>query len=83
MKKKIGGLQSCNIKDILLNNFVKMSDLEVIRQQYFASEASSVSISDKGFKWIGFKDRTKYTVGATVLNNYLINDITPENIVLT
>jgi type III secretion system YscD/HrpQ family protein len=70
-------------KDILIKNFVKISDPEVIKQQYFGSEVNSVSISDTGLNWIGFKDGTKYMVGATLSNGYSIKDITPENIVLT
>ncbi|MDR2778787.1 MAG: type III secretion system inner membrane ring subunit SctD [Puniceicoccales bacterium] len=70
-------------KDILIKNFVKISDPEVIKQQYFGSEVNSVSISDNGLNWIGFKDGTRYMVGATLSNGYSIKDITPENIVLT
>ncbi|MDR0742548.1 MAG: type III secretion system inner membrane ring subunit SctD [Puniceicoccales bacterium] len=70
-------------KDILVKNFVKISDPEVIKQQYFGSEVNSVSISDSGLNWIGFKDGTRYMVGSTLSNGYSIKDITPENIVLT
>ncbi|MDR1528387.1 MAG: type III secretion system inner membrane ring subunit SctD [Puniceicoccales bacterium] len=70
-------------KDILIKNFVKISDPEVIKQQYFGSEVNSVSISDTGLNWIGFKDGTRYMVGATLSNGYSIKDITPENIILT
>ncbi|MDR1890592.1 MAG: type III secretion system inner membrane ring subunit SctD [Puniceicoccales bacterium] len=70
-------------KDILIKNFVKISDPEVIKQQYFGSEVNSVSISESGLNWIGFKDGTRYMVGATLSNGYSIKDITPENIVLT
>ncbi|MDR2737843.1 MAG: type III secretion system inner membrane ring subunit SctD [Puniceicoccales bacterium] len=69
--------------DILLKNFVKISDPEVIRQQYFGSEVNSVSISESGMNWIGFKDGTRYMEGATLSNGYSIKEITPENIVLT
>ncbi|MDR2628943.1 MAG: type III secretion system inner membrane ring subunit SctD [Puniceicoccales bacterium] len=70
-------------KDISIKNFVKISDPEVIKQQYFGSEVNSVSISDSGLNWIGFKDGTRYMVGATLSNGYSIKDITPENIILT
>lgn len=69
--------------DILLKNYVKVSDPDVIKQQYFGSEVNSVSISDNGMNWIGFKDGTKYMVGATLANGYTIKEITPENIVLS
>lgn len=69
--------------DILLKNYVKISDPDVIKQQYFGSEVNSVSISDNGMNWIGFKDGTKYMVGATLANGYTIKEITPENIVLS
>ncbi|MDR1413421.1 MAG: type III secretion system inner membrane ring subunit SctD [Puniceicoccales bacterium] len=69
--------------DVLLKNFVKISDPDVIRHQYFGSEVNSVSISENGMNWIGFKDGTKYMVGSMLSNGYLIKDITPENIVLT
>ncbi|MDR3144193.1 MAG: type III secretion system inner membrane ring subunit SctD [Puniceicoccales bacterium] len=68
--------------DIVLKNFVKVSDPEVIKHQYFGSEVSSVSISENGMNWIGFKDGTKYMVGATLSNGYSIKEITPETIVL-
>lgn len=69
--------------DVLLKNYVKISDPDVIKQQYFGSEVNSVSISDNGMNWIGFKDGTKYMVGATLANGYTIKEITPENIVLS
>ncbi|MDR2779012.1 MAG: type III secretion system inner membrane ring subunit SctD [Puniceicoccales bacterium] len=69
--------------NILVKNFVKISDPEVIKQQYFGSEVNSVSISETGLNWIGFKDGMRYMVGATLSNGYAIKDITPENIVLT
>jgi type III secretion system YscD/HrpQ family protein len=69
--------------DVLLKNFVKISDPEVIRQQYFGSEVNSVSISENGMNWIGFKNGTRYMEGATLSNGYSIKEITPDNIVLT
>jgi type III secretion system YscD/HrpQ family protein len=68
--------------DIALKNFVKVSDPEVIKHQYFGSEVSSVSITENGMNWISFKNGTKYMVGSTLSNGYIIKDITPENIVL-
>jgi type III secretion system YscD/HrpQ family protein len=68
--------------DIVMTFLVKVSDPEVIKHQYFGSEVSSVSISDSGMNWIGFKDGTKYMVGATLSNGYSIKEITPETIVL-
>ncbi|MDR1595985.1 MAG: type III secretion system inner membrane ring subunit SctD [Puniceicoccales bacterium] len=70
-------------RDIPLKNLVRIDDQEVIRQQYFGSEVSSVSISENGMNWIGFKDGARYMVGSTLSNGYSIKDITPDNIVLT
>ena len=69
--------------DILLKNYVKVSDPEVIKRQYFGSEINSVSIGENGMNWVGLKDGTKYMVGATLSNGYSIKEITPDNIVLT
>lgn len=69
--------------DILLKNYVKISDPEVIKQQYFGSEVSSVSISENGINWISFKDGSKYRVGSTLSNGFLIKEINPDNIILT
>jgi type III secretion system YscD/HrpQ family protein len=69
--------------DILLKNSVKVSDPEAIKHQYFGSEVNSISISDNGMNWIGFKDGTRYMVGATLSNGYSIKEITSDNIVLT
>ena len=69
--------------DVLLKNYVKVSDPEVIKRQYFGSEINSVSIGENGMNWVGLKDGTKYMVGATLSNGYSIKEITPDNIVLT
>lgn len=69
--------------DIQLQMFVKVSDPEVIKRQYFGSEVDSISISDNGLNWIGFKDGTRYMVGSTLANGYTIKSITPETITLT
>ncbi|MDR1433388.1 MAG: type III secretion system inner membrane ring subunit SctD [Puniceicoccales bacterium] len=70
-------------RDVLVKNFVKVSDPEVIKHQYFGSEVNSVSISENGMNWVSFKDGAKYMVGATLSNGYSIKDITPDHIVLT
>ncbi|MDR1256008.1 MAG: type III secretion system inner membrane ring subunit SctD [Puniceicoccales bacterium] len=69
--------------DISLTNLVKVDDPEVIKRQYFGSEVDSISISDSGLNWIGFKNGTKYMVGSTLANGYVIKEITPEAITLT
>jgi type III secretion system YscD/HrpQ family protein len=69
--------------DVPLTNLVKVSDPEVIRRQYFGSEVDSVSISENGLNWIGFKNGTKYMVGSTLANGYIIKEITPDTITLT
>ncbi len=68
--------------DIPLQMFVKVSDPEVIKRQYFGSEVDSISISENGLNWIGFKNGTRYMVGATLSNGYTIKNITPETITL-
>lgn len=70
-------------QDAPLKDFVKISDPEVIKKQYFGSEIHSISISDNGLNWIGFKDGTKYMEGATLSNGYTIQKISPDNIILT
>ena len=70
-------------EDLQLQNSVKISDHEVIKKQYFGSEIDSISISDNGLNWIGFKDGTKYMEGATLSNGYTIQKISPENVILT
>jgi YidC/Oxa1 family membrane protein insertase len=42
---------------VAVRRFVNVGDPEVIRQQYFGSEVNSVSISENGLNWIGFKDQ--------------------------
>lgn len=69
--------------DIPLQAYVKVSDPEVIKRQYFGSEVDSISISESGLNWIGFKNGTRYMVGATLANGYTIKSITPETITLT
>ncbi|MDR0595724.1 MAG: type III secretion system inner membrane ring subunit SctD [Puniceicoccales bacterium] len=68
--------------DITLTNLVKVSDPEVIKRQYFGSEVDSISISENGLNWIGFKNGTKYMVGSTLSNGYIIKEITPDTITL-
>jgi type III secretion system YscD/HrpQ family protein len=69
--------------DISLQNLVKVSDPEVIKSQYFGSEVDSISISENGLNWIGFKNGTKFMVGSTLANGYIIKEITPDSITLT
>lgn len=68
--------------DIPVQNFVRVSDPEVIKHQYFGSEVDSISISENGLNWIGFKNGTRYMVGSTLANGYTIKEITPETISL-
>ncbi|MDE6432116.1 MAG: type III secretion system inner membrane ring subunit SctD [Opitutales bacterium] len=69
--------------DVPLQLFVKVSDPEVIKRQYFGSEIDSISICENGLNWIGFKNGTRYMEGATLANGYTIKSITPETITLT
>jgi type III secretion system YscD/HrpQ family protein len=69
--------------DVPITNLVKISDPEVIKRQYFGSEVDSVSISENGLNWIGFKNGTKYMVGSTLANGYIIKEITPDTITLS
>ncbi len=68
--------------DVPLQIFVKVSDPEVIKRQYFGSEVDSISISENGLNWIGFKNGSRYMVGSTLANGYTIQKITPETITL-
>ncbi|MDR3274161.1 MAG: type III secretion system inner membrane ring subunit SctD [Puniceicoccales bacterium] len=68
--------------DVPVTNLVKVSDPEVIKRQYFGSEVDSVSISENGLNWIGFKNGTRYMVGSTLANGYVIREITPDTITL-
>jgi type III secretion system YscD/HrpQ family protein len=69
--------------NVPLVNLVRVSDPEVIKRQYFGSEVDSVSISENGLNWIGFKNGAKYMVGSTLSNGYIIKEITPDTITLT
>jgi type III secretion system YscD/HrpQ family protein len=68
--------------NVPLQNLVRVSDPEVIKRQYFGSEVDSISISESGLNWIGFKDGTKYMVGSTLSNGYIIKEISPDAITL-
>ena len=71
------------LSHILLKNYVKVGDPEVIKTQYFRREINSVYIGEKGMNWVVLKDGTKYMVRSTLSNEYSIKEITPDNIVLT
>jgi type III secretion system YscD/HrpQ family protein len=68
--------------NVPLQHLVRVSDPEVIKRQYFGSDVDSISISENGLNWIGFKNGTKYMVGSTLSNGYIIKEITPDAITL-